>query len=134
MATNLQDVCVAEGPADCCLHDGHLLPPPDLQSVCPCYLLAVLYTQTYCMSLAAFMHVFVLEGGGVRAEATLLATHARHMTNMHGVLSNTNLHDVWVAEGAADSCLHDCHLLPLLLATHDCRQHNRLHCHHSALP
>lgn len=44
------------------------------------------------------------------------------------------LHDVWVAQGAADGCFHDRHLLPLLLTAHHRRQHNRLDSNNSALP
>lgn len=46
----------------------------------------------------------------------------------------THLHDVWVAERAADGCLHDGHLLSLLLPTHHSWQHDGLDSHHGALP
>lgn len=44
------------------------------------------------------------------------------------------LHDVWVAQAAADGCLHDSHLLTLLLATHGGRKQHGLHSNSSTPP
>lgn len=44
----------------------------------------------------------------------------------HGV--RVRLHHVGVPQRAADGCFHDCHLLPLLLATHARWEHHSFDC------